>query len=142
QRSRWHFRATDGNPYCGGMTVGSTSGYVLALATGLLLLPQTTAQDVQWMPPPAGVKVDFSRDIEPIFRERCQSCHGPKVQSGGLRLDTRAGAMAGGHSGPVIKIGRSAESRLIQLADGLQKGLVMPVGGPQLTPAQIAVLRD
>jgi hypothetical protein len=123
------------------MTVGSASGCLPALAMGLLLVPHTTAQDLQSLPPPAGIKVDFSRDIEPIFRERCQSCHGPKLQNGGLRLDTRAGAMAGGYSGPVIKPGGSAESRLIQLVAGLKKGLVMPVGGLRLSPEQVGVLR-
>src|SRR5205809_7048741 len=123
------------------MTVGSASGSLLSLAMGLLLLPHTTAQDVQSLPPPAEFKVDFFRDVGPIFRQRCQSCHGPKLQSGGFRLDTRAGALAGGYSGPVIKPGASAESKLIRLVAGLEKALVMPLAAPRLTPEQVRLLR-
>src|SRR5882724_6895826 len=39
------------------------------------------------LPPPAERKVDFWQDVEPIFRERCQNCHGPEKQMAGLRLD-------------------------------------------------------
>jgi hypothetical protein len=93
------------------------------------------------LPPAAKTKVDFSRDIEPIFKERCQICHGAATQSGGLRLDTRVGAMAGGNSGAVIKPGDSANSKLIQLVAGLKKDLVMPMTGPRLTLEQVGLLR-
>ena len=38
--------------------------------------------------PPASV--DFARDVQPIFRDHCVSCHGPEMQMNGLRLDRRA----------------------------------------------------
>src|SRR5581483_1812428 len=47
-------------------------------------------------------KIDFVRDIQPIFAKSCQSCHGPKTQMGGLRLDAKDPALAGGQSGKVI----------------------------------------
>ena len=34
--------------------------------------------------------VDFGRDIQPIFQQSCVSCHGAKMQLGGLRLDSKA----------------------------------------------------
>src|SRR5271163_2607273 len=37
-------------------------------------------------------KVDFARDIRPIFQERCYSCHGPSQEMAGLRLDRRSSA--------------------------------------------------
>ena len=40
--------------------------------------------------------VDFARDVEPVFRSRCQGCHGPQQQMSGLRLDNGAAALAGG----------------------------------------------
>jgi len=97
--------------------------------------------DVKELPPPTDRKIDFLKDIEPIFRARCQVCHGPSIQSGGLRLDQRAGALAGGDSGPVIQPRNSAGSRLIHLVAGLQKGLIMPVSGERLTQDQIGLLR-
>ena len=40
------------------------------------------------MPPPADKKVDFERDIKPIFQDRCYRCHGEQKQESSLRLDT------------------------------------------------------
>ena len=34
-------------------------------------------------------KVDFARDVQPVFAKSCYGCHGPKVQMGGLRLDSK-----------------------------------------------------
>src|SRR5262245_37365985 len=65
------------------------------------------------LPPAANVKVEFWQDIAPIFHQRCQSCHGPEKQMGGLRLDSRETALAGGYSGPVILPGNSVDSKLI-----------------------------
>lgn len=93
------------------------------------------------MPPPAQIKVDFAHNIEPILKARCIGCHGAKVQSGGFRLDTRAAALAGGYSGAVILPGRSADSRLIRLVAGLQKDMIMPLGGTKLTAEQVGLLR-
>lgn len=50
----------------------------------------------------------FEAKVRPILVEKCQSCHGEKKQSGGLRLDSRAGVIAGGDRGPVV--GRIVEA--------------------------------
>jgi hypothetical protein len=86
-------------------------------------------------------KVDFSRDVEPIFKERCQGCHGPRVQSSGLRLDNAEDALKGGNSGAVIRPGNSAQSRLVRLVAGLDDKLTMPPAGPRLTTKEIASLK-
>ena len=31
-------------------------------------------------------RIDFQRDVQPIFREHCIGCHGPDQQLSGLRL--------------------------------------------------------
>ena len=97
--------------------------------------------DLSALPPPASVQVNFWRDVEPLLRERCHSCHGAQQQMGGLRLDERAAALAGGNSGPVIKPGNSAESKLIHLVAGLREDLVMPMVGERLTAEQLGLLR-
>src|SRR6266508_4516022 len=68
---------------------------------------------------PAPVSVDFKRDIQPIFAERCYGCHGPEKQKGGLRLDRKADALAGGDSGKVIVPGKSTASLLITNVSGI-----------------------
>ena len=34
-------------------------------------------------------RVDFARDVLPIFRQNCFSCHGASQQINGLRMDRR-----------------------------------------------------
>jgi hypothetical protein len=100
--------------------------------------------DVSKLPVAAERDVDFAKDIQPIFAKSCHSCHGPETQEAGLRLDLRKAALAGGDSGPVIVAGRSAHSRLIHLAAGLDEetGLMPPEGnGDALTSLQIGLLR-
>jgi cytochrome c553 len=94
------------------------------------------------LPAPLQRPVDFATEILPLLQERCVSCHGSEKQKGGLRLDTRAGAMkGGGELGPMILPGRSAESPLIRVVAGLEPDLLMPKGGEKLSGAAIALLR-
>ncbi len=55
----------------------------------------------------------FERRVRPLLVERCQKCHGPQEQKGGLRLDSRAAALAGGDSGPAIVPGDPPGSLLM-----------------------------
>src|SRR5258708_40374811 len=95
------------------------------------------------LPPAASRKVDYDRDVRPIFAASCQGCHGPKKQKGGLILHRKAPAMAGGDDGPVILPGKSAESRLIRYVAGLDEDHPMPPegSGKPLTPEQVGLLR-
>ncbi len=93
------------------------------------------------LPPAAGRKVDFTRDIRPILASRCYQCHGPEKQKAELRLDTRAGGLKGGEAGPVIVPGQSARSLLVQLVVGMDPDKRMPAKGPLLTAEQIGLLR-
>lgn len=84
-------------------------------------------------------KVDFVRDVQPIFREHCYECHGPKQQKNSFRLDRRRDAMRGGTL-PVIGPGNSEGSRLYQRLIGKRFGRQMPPDGP-IAAAQVAVLK-
>lgn len=84
-------------------------------------------------------KVDFHRDVQPIFKAVCIDCHGPSVQMNGFRLDRRRDAMKGGTIA-VIGPGNAAGSRLYMKLIGGQFGQQMPPTGP-LKPAQIAIIK-
>src|SRR3954452_3813988 len=46
--------------------------------------------------------VDFVKEIQPILKASCYQCHGPEMQMGQLRLDSKILALQGGVSGKVI----------------------------------------
>lgn len=85
-------------------------------------------------------RVDFNRDILPILRASCFSCHGPDKQRGGLRLDRPEGALKGGVSGAVLLPGKSGDSLLVKRITG-QEEPRMPMGAAPLSSRQIALIR-
>ena len=96
-----------------------------------------------WVKPLAAqvpAKVDFRRDVQPLFKTYCIGCHGPTQQMNGFRLDRRSDAMRGGTI-PVIGPGNSAGSRLYQRLIGDQFGLRMPPTGP-LSAEQIKIIQE
>jgi mono/diheme cytochrome c family protein len=86
-------------------------------------------------------KVDFKRDIEPIFTAACVQCHGPKKAAGQLRLDLKQPALKGGISGAVIVPGDPKASRLLTRLHGEGGEQRMPLGGDPLKPEQIELIR-
>jgi uncharacterized protein DUF1553/uncharacterized protein DUF1549/cytochrome c len=56
----------------------------------------------------------FEKRIRPILAENCFSCHGPKKQKAGLRLDNPDSYFKGGESGAVVVKGQPERSLLIQ----------------------------
>ena len=127
-------------------------GALLVIAASVVLNPvvvwpqESGAARASGLPPAVAGQVDFSRDIAPIFQANCVACHGPAQQMNGLRLDSPERALQGGYSGPVIKPGESAASKLILLVAGVQapgheEGLVMPPVGDRLSAGQVGLLR-
>jgi len=86
--------------------------------------------------------IDFTRDIRPIFADRCYSCHGPEKQKSGFRLDLKEPALAGGDSGKVILPGKSRDSLLYRYIAGLHPEIRMPPKGEPLSSNQVALLRQ
>ena len=73
---------------------------------------------------PAAVEF-FEAKVRPLLVNRCQSCHAGAKIKGGLRLDSRANAMAGGPSGPAVVPGKPDESLLVE-AINYGEALQMP----------------
>lgn len=85
-------------------------------------------------------KVDFKKDVQPIFRSNCVGCHGPIQQKNGFRLDRRSAAMRGGTLA-MIGPGNAAGSRLYLRLIGSDYGMQMPPTGP-LNGAQIEIIKN
>jgi ankyrin repeat protein len=98
---------------------------------------------VLWLVPQAysqtPAKMDFARDVQPIFRQNCVGCHGPAKQNNGLRLDRRSS---------VLKLGArrvvpgSLENSLLyrRLLGPSDFGIQMPPTGP-LRAEQIRTIK-
>jgi mono/diheme cytochrome c family protein len=95
------------------------------------------------LPPAASQPVDYARDVAPILSRSCYRCHGESKHKGGLALHVKDRLMAGGDEGPVVVVGKSAESRLIHSVARTDPDYPMPPegSGDPLTPAEVGLLR-
>ncbi len=88
--------------------------------------------------------VDFARDIRPLLKAKCASCHGGVKRAGELSFLSREGVMAKGKSGKVaIKPGDAEGSevlRRVRTAD-LDERMPPPDHGPALPKEEIGLLR-
>ena len=106
----------------------------LALFPALVAIAESPAAESR--------EVDFVRDIEPIFKQHCLTCHGSSKQESEFRVDVRATLLKGGDLGEAAIVpGKSDESNLMKLVSGADPDFVMPPEGERLTGEQIALLR-
>ncbi len=90
---------------------------------------------------------NFFRDrVQPILVAKCLSCHGPKIQKSGYRLDTRAIALRGGdHGEPPIVPGSVDTSLLLRYVTDENSDMAMPPKEslqPRLTLREVASLQE
>jgi hypothetical protein len=82
----------------------------------------------------------FEKSVRPILATRCQGCHGPVKQKGGLRLDARGAMIAGGSTGPAVVPGKPKESLLV---DAINYGETYQMPPKSKLPAEeIATLTE
>jgi mono/diheme cytochrome c family protein len=84
---------------------------------------------------------DFARDVFPILKKHCVSCHGPDANEGQLRLDAKAIVFAGGVNGPAIVAGKADKSLLLQRILGKGDGTRMPLDADQLSAKETAIIK-
>ena len=90
-----------------------------------------------FLPAQAAGKVDFAKDIAPIFEKSCVECHGVEKQKGKLRLDSKEATFKGGENGDAVVAGKPDKSdvyRRVILAKGHDD--IMPPKGEPLSKAQ------
>ncbi len=88
--------------------------------------------------------IDFVKDVQPLLRTRCVSCHGPELSESGLRLDQKKRAFEGGDNGRIVVPGEPGKSRLLTIVSGDDDeiGLMPPDGeGTPLSAEEIGLLR-
>src|SRR5690349_21653146 len=108
----------------------------LSLVVAALAAAPARAQDL--LPTPAQAQF-FESQIRPLLSNNCHKCHGPDKQRGRLRLDSRAGILAGGVTGPAVVPGKPRESLLIRAVH--YQDLEMPPG-KKLARKDVALLEQ
>lgn len=124
------------NPMCKRSALGA-----LWCCLGLLVAGQTVPLPAVLADDPAapdGIRL-FEEKIEPVLKAECYRCHSEDAEKvkGGLLLDSRAGMLKGGETGPAVVPRKSDESLLIQ-AIRHEGDLAMPPKKPKLSDATIA----
>jgi len=104
--------------------------FAACFVAGLCLVPPVFSQ--------APAKVDFARDVQPIFRQNCIGCHGPMKQNNGLRVDRRSSVMKPGSRR--VMPGNLENSFLYHRLTGTDFGMQMPPTGA-LKPEQVQIVK-
>jgi len=88
-------------------------------------------------------KVDFVKDIQPIFEKSCIKCHGPEKQKGKLRLDSKESTFNRASDSQVIVPGNAEKSDLYRrVALPQSDDDRMPNEGDPLPKAQVDLIKD
>jgi hypothetical protein len=85
-------------------------------------------------------RVDFNRDVLPIFQRACVSCHGPDKASGGLQLVSARRLRKGGIGDDLVVPGKVGASYLVQRLRGEGGEDRMPLKTGPLPAAELAVI--
>lgn len=98
----------------------------------------------QWQPDPVALDqaLVFNHVIQPIFEQKCVSCHNPDKLKGELNLTSVASIRKGGKTGKLFVAGVPDSSLLLQRIHlpSDQKKHMPPVGKSQLTPQEMTLL--
>ena len=90
--------------------------------------------------------VDFTRQVLPLFADRCFACHGPdeKTREADLRLDLRASVFERDADSLLIVPGKSRESPLYERVASHDPDLQMPPPSAtrQLNPKEVDLIRQ
>jgi len=85
-------------------------------------------------------KISFEKDVMPIFKANCISCHKADKKKGKLDMSSYSELMKGGKQGSPVKAGDPSKSLIIEMISG--KEPEMPEKGDKLTETQVQVISD
>jgi hypothetical protein len=109
---------------------------VAALAHFTLAAATVEGTDGEIQPPMTA----FDRDVQPILRKRCASCHNAERPRGELDLTSYAGVMAGGAGGKAVMPRNPEESPVYTLPAHLEEPN-MPPNAPMIPRRELDVLQ-
>ncbi len=90
----------------------------VTISTAPLLIAFVLAAAACTSSPCLAADPDFDKDVKPLFRESCTSCHGPEKAKGGFRADSGKAIVDTGQNGPWVVPGDAGASKLVELLTG------------------------
>ena len=90
-------------------------------------------------PEVTGAPVSFAANIAPIFKLKCNGCHGDPTTKGGFNMLTLASISKGGDNGLAVVAKDLDKSYLWSQIDG---GAMPPAGKEKMTPAEIKLVKE
>ncbi|MBI5799947.1 MAG: hypothetical protein HZA92_04360 [Verrucomicrobia bacterium] len=126
------------------------------LTAGILALPfsshaaDATKEDTKKGPLPVAKsrrssKVDFEKEILPILRRNCLSCHNSQKAEDGVNLETPQTIAKGGDTGKLVQPRKAESSSLFRVAAHMSKPPMPPAGNKagakNLNPDELALLK-
>jgi len=85
-------------------------------------------------------RVEYLRDVVPIFQASCITCHGPRKQLAGFRADRQEDFFSPRNGRPLVVPGDPDASRLLNIVSGKMKDM-KSAAAHLLSPGEIAILR-
>ena len=94
-----------------------------------------------------GAEIDFYRDVYPVLKANCISCHNKTTTKGDLNMESPELMKKGGETGPGVAAGKGAESLIVRAAAHQDDDLIMPpknnkAGAVNLTTGEIELLKN
>lgn len=86
------------------------------------------------------IQITYERDVRPILREHCFSCHDATERKADLDMTSYGRLMAGSSAGRIVASGDPGDSRLWSAIDH-EVEPYMPPQKPKIADAQLAVIR-
>jgi hypothetical protein len=85
--------------------------------------------------------IEFSKDIAPIFENKCLVCHSGNVVESKFDMSTYAGVMKGGKRGVAVVPGKSGESNMFLFCSRQKKPIMPPKTEDPLTPQELTLIK-
>jgi mono/diheme cytochrome c family protein len=92
-------------------------------------------------PAAADEPATFEKDVKPVFKKHCVSCHNPDRPRGELDLSSFAGVMAGGVSGKAATAGKPEDSPVYTMPAHLEDPK-MPPNKPKIPQRELDLIRN
>lgn len=117
------------------------------LAASQVAPTQEPKKDAKNLPPIPTVDlkrkdpVDYSKDVEPVFVDKCFVCHSGSIIEGKFDMSTHAGVLKGGKRGVAVVPGKSAESNLFLFCARQKKPIMPPKSEEPLTSQELSLIK-